>query len=102
MPRSATCLREMAGQPKAAFLRSFGSGFLTVADLRPIDLTRSAELVEQYADLPLGGADASVIALAERMGITQVATLDTRHFRVVRPKHVPALTLLPDDENWPR
>ena len=49
----------------------------------------------QYADFPLGGVDASVIAVAERFGVDQVATLDRRHFSVVKPAHVPALTLLP-------
>ncbi len=44
---------------------------------------------------PLGGTDASVIALAERHGATRVATLDRRHFTVVRPRHVQALDLLP-------
>ena len=89
--------RDGGAAQEAAFLRSFGTGFLTAAELTPADLTRAAELVEQYADLPLGGTDASVVALAERLGITQVATLDTRHFRVVRPQHVTALILLPDD-----
>jgi predicted nucleic acid-binding protein len=36
-----------------------------------------------------------VIALAERLGVTRVATLDQRHFSVVRPRHIPAFTLLP-------
>jgi predicted nucleic acid-binding protein len=36
-----------------------------------------------------------VIATAERLGVTEVATLDRRHFSVVRPRHTPALTLLP-------
>jgi uncharacterized protein len=54
-----------------------------------------AALVEQYADLPLGAVDASVIALAERLGIPEVATLDRRHFSVVRPLHVPTFHLLP-------
>ena len=54
-----------------------------------------AELVEAYADLRLGTVDASVIALAERLGLTSVATLDRRHFAVVRPIHVEAFTLLP-------
>jgi uncharacterized protein len=54
-----------------------------------------AELVEQYADLPLGTADAAVIALAERLGLTEVAALDRRHFTVVRPNHATALTILP-------
>jgi predicted nucleic acid-binding protein len=39
--------------------------------------------------------DASVIALCERLGETSVATLDHRHFTVVRPRHCPRLTLLP-------
>ena len=54
-----------------------------------------AWLVGRYDDLPLGTTDASVIALAERLGVSEVATLDQRHFRVVRPSHVDALTLLP-------
>jgi hypothetical protein len=45
--------------------------------------------------LPLGSVDASVIAVAERLAIQEVATLDRRHFSVVRPLHVAALTLLP-------
>lgn len=54
-----------------------------------------AELVQQYANFPLGTADASVIALAERLGLHEVGTLDRRNFTVVRPLHVTALTLLP-------
>ncbi len=54
-----------------------------------------ADLVEQYADLGLGGTDASVAAIAGRLGIGRVATTDRRHFSVVRPHHVEALTLLP-------
>jgi uncharacterized protein len=43
----------------------------------------------------LGGVDAGLIAVAERLGLTTIATLDHRHFGVVRPRHVDALTLLP-------
>lgn len=60
------------------------------------DLDRMAELVETYADFPLGLVDASVIAVAERLGAADIATLDRRHFSVVRPAHVPAFRLLPD------
>ena len=54
-----------------------------------------AELVVRYGDLPLGTTDASVVALAERLKIDEVATLDRRHFAVVRPSHTSALKLLP-------
>ena len=45
--------------------------------------------------MPLGTVDASVIALAERLKVSQIATLDHRHFSVVRPAHVEAFELLP-------
>jgi predicted nucleic acid-binding protein len=57
--------------------------------------TGVAELVEKYDDLPLGTVDAYVIALAERLNITTVVTLDRRDVDIVRPAHIPALTLLP-------
>ncbi len=61
----------------------------------PSDWPRIAELVETYRDFPFGGTDASVIALAERLGTPVVITLDRRHFGAVRPRHCEALTLLP-------
>ena len=59
------------------------------------DVRRMAELSEQYASLRLGGTDASIVAIAERLAIAQIATMDRRHFGVVRPRHVDAFTLLP-------
>ncbi len=61
----------------------------------PEDFIRIAELVDRYADFPLGGVDASVIALAERLDTPLVLTLDRRHFAAVKPAHRDALRLLP-------
>ncbi len=80
---------------EAAFLRSIVEHTLSVVDLTDEDYEGIAELVETYADFPLGTTDAAVIAVAERLHITEVATLDHRHFRAVRPRHADALTLLP-------
>ena len=55
-----------------------------------------AELVEQYVSLPLGIVDAAVIAIAERLNLTEVATVDRKHFSIVRPRHVSAFRLLPE------
>lgn len=41
------------------------------------------------------GESASVVAVAERLGLTEIATIDRRHFSVVRPRHIDAFTLLP-------
>ena len=80
---------------EAGFLLSIVEHTFSVVDLTEDDYARMAELVETYADFPLGTTDAAVIAVAERLRITEVATLDHRHFRAVRPRHVEALTLLP-------
>jgi uncharacterized protein len=66
-----------------------------VEPVDPSDWLRIAELVGRYRDLPLGTVDASVVAVGERLGITEVATVDRRHFSVVRPRHVGEFTLLP-------
>jgi uncharacterized protein len=66
-----------------------------LVDLTDDDLDRMAGLVERYSDLPLGSADASVVAVAERLRINEVFTLDTRDFSVIRPVHVAAFTLIP-------
>ena len=82
-------------QPEVRFLGDLASGDLTPEPVHPADLLRMAELVAQYHDLPLGSVDASVIAAAERRGIADIATLDRRHFSVVRPGHTEAFQLLP-------
>lgn len=64
-------------------------------DLEPADWQRVRDLTEIYADNGLGGVDSSVIAVAERLKITTVATLDHRHFRAVRPAHVDAFEIVP-------
>jgi uncharacterized protein len=87
--------RDAGTVAEASFLRSFQTGFFTPVDLTIEDLERAAELTERYASLPLGGTDACVVALAERLNIAEVATIDRRHFSVVRPRHVEAFTLLP-------
>ncbi|MGQ0482367.1 MAG: type II toxin-antitoxin system VapC family toxin [Pseudonocardia sp.] len=87
--------RRRGTRAELAFLTDIRNGLFTLLDSTSADLDRIAELVETYADLPLGSVDASVIALTERLGLGAVATLDHRHFSIVRPRHVSTLTLLP-------
>lgn len=79
-----------------AVLEDLASGALEVVDLTRPMWARVGQLCRRYADLPLGLVDASVIAVAEALGEERVATLDHRHFTVVRPDHVAALRLLPE------
>jgi predicted nucleic acid-binding protein len=58
----------------------------------------TVEVAELYADMSLGLADASLVALAERLATIDIATLDERHFRAVRPLTADAaFRLLPAD-----
>jgi hypothetical protein len=85
----------LGAEPEIRFLGDLASGTLIAEPVLPSDWIRIAELVGAYRDLPLGAVDASVVAAAERLAVTQVATLDRRDFAVVRPAHVEALDLLP-------
>ncbi len=85
--------RRAGAATEARFLS--GLGELQVEAPAPWEWERIAELVEQYAGFPLGGTDASVIALAERFETDLVVTLDRRHFSVVSPRHCERFRLLP-------
>lgn len=80
---------------EVAFARAIAQDEFVVEPPHPSDWPRIAELTETYADLPLGLVDASVIAVAERLRTTRIATLDHRHFAVVRPRHIGSFTLVP-------
>jgi uncharacterized protein len=86
--------KRLGPRVEAAFLRSL-EGFDVEAPSAQ-DWPRIADLVQEYGEFPLGGTDASVIALAERLGTDIVITLDRRHFGAIRPAHGGALQLLPE------
>lgn len=81
-------------EAEVRFLADLAEANLIAEPVVPADWLRIAELVAKYRDLPLGTADASVFAAAERLGVSEIATLDRRHFTVVVPA-IGALTLLP-------
>lgn len=86
--------RRMGGKAVDAFMTDMESGGYSL-DCGEGDWTRIRELVDRYGDLPLGFADASVIACAERSG-GRVLTLDSRDFGVVaRDVPMELLPLLP-------
>ena len=76
-------------------MRAVAAGEFTIESLEPGDVERAAQLLDVYRDLAIGFVDASVIAVAERLGTSSVLTTDRRHFSAVRPRHCPALRLEP-------
>ena len=89
------CARRLSVDAWIVFLEDVEAGAYRIEATSMADLRRCRELQDRYRDLALGVVDASVIALAERLNEPKVATLDERHFRVVKPQHVPALDLMP-------
>jgi predicted nucleic acid-binding protein len=85
----------LGAQSEVRFIGDLASGAFSIATVRAADWIRIAELVARYRDLPLGTVDASVVATAERLEAGAIATVDHRHFGVVRPSHAPSFTLLP-------
>jgi predicted nucleic acid-binding protein len=69
---------------------------LTLAPLDAGDAPRMRELMEKYRDLPMDLADASLVRIAEREGLTRIFTLDRRHFSIYRPGRRRRFAVLPE------
>jgi predicted nucleic acid-binding protein len=78
-----------------AFCEDVASGSYAVYPLDPELLRTSAQIESRYADLGLGLVDATVFATCEAIGERKVATLDRRHFSVLRTTEGKALEILP-------
>jgi predicted nucleic acid-binding protein len=85
----------LGSEAEVRFLGDLANRAFVTIPVEADDWVRIAELVARYRDLPLGTVDASIIAAAERLDITTIATLDRRHFGVVRPGHIAVFELIP-------
>lgn len=70
-------------------------GGITLIALYAADVPRMRELMRKYRDLPMDVADAALVTVAEREGITRVFTLDRRDFEVYRPAKIGRFSLVP-------
>lgn len=96
LPETAWLIQARLGDhAEQLFVASVANGDVTVAALDRQDYQRCADLLDTYATLALGLVDASLVAVAERLAITTIATLDHRDLRVVRPAHCDAFDLIP-------
>ncbi|GDX83169.1 ribonuclease VapC [Deltaproteobacteria bacterium] len=87
--------RHLGPGAMVSLLRDIRRGVFRVENLEPADYPRVEEVIDRYADSDVGFVDAAVLAVVERLGEVKVATLDRRHFSMLRPRHCEALTLLP-------
>jgi len=88
--------RRIGPAAEEAFIRSVAQGELVLEPVELDDIARAADLMRDYADVSLGFVDATVVAVAERLGARELLTTDRRHFTVVRPRHLRSFALLPE------
>lgn len=82
-------------EAERTFLRSLFESDWGVEPMSRTDFSRALELLEHDASADIGFADAATVAIAERLDVRRIYTLDRREFALVRPAHVPAFELLP-------
>lgn len=79
------------------FLEDLAAGAFQLEAVNSVDLKRCSELIRKYADLDLGLCDAAVVAVAERLRIQRIFTVDERDFRTIRSAWGNPFVLIPSD-----
>lgn len=88
-------LRDVGTAAVGDFIESLATTDLILETPVSADYTRAAEVIRQYADSRVDFVDAVIVAIAERLLISKILTLDQRHFRMFRPRHCASFELLP-------
>jgi predicted nucleic acid-binding protein len=79
----------------AAAIRTLRASDVEFIDPLLEDYDHVAEILEKYADSRIDFVDATIMAIAERLNITRILTLDRRDFGIYRPRHCDYFELLP-------
>ena len=88
-------LRELRYPTLATFLRSIAAGELVQVKSKLEDLARAADLLEKYADNRVDFVDCTIVAMAERLSLSKILTVDRRHFTTFRPNHCEYFEIAP-------
>ena len=88
-------LRDVNSAAVANFIASLATTDFVLESPQTEDYTRASEVIRRYGDGHVDFVDAIIVAMAERLSITRILTLDVRHFAVFRPSHCEAFELLP-------
>jgi predicted nucleic acid-binding protein len=88
-------LRDLGYTPFIRFMRQLLQNESQLVIVTEADLSRATEIMEKYADSRIDFVDCVITAMAERLHISRILTIDQRHFRLLRPSHIPAFDILP-------
>jgi predicted nucleic acid-binding protein len=87
--------RDLGREPFVQFMRQLLDNPDKLIEPTHDDLSRATELLEKYEDSKLDFVDCVITAMAERLNIVRILTIDQRDFRMIRPSHIPAFEILP-------
>lgn len=87
--------RELGQAALGQFVFSLAEPDFQLVEPMPVDYQRASAVVHQYQDAHIDFVDAVLVAVAERLRIRRILTLDQRHFRLFRPHHCSAFELFP-------
>jgi len=88
-------LRELGYSVLINFLNSISKGEVAIEHLLIDDLARTSVILEKYADSRVDFVDCAIAAMAERLNIQRILTVDQRHFQLFRPKHCKHFIVIP-------
>ena len=80
-----------------SLLGEVSDGAYRLEPMDAADVAEAGEIIERYRVLELGLADASVVVLSRRYDVTDVLTLDERHFRAIPGARGRPFRILPAD-----
>lgn len=87
--------RESGAEKLADFLDLLSETDFILETPTSEDYKRAAEIIRKYSDANIDFVDSIIVAIAERLNVTKVLTVDTRHFRMFRPSHCETFEILP-------
>jgi predicted nucleic acid-binding protein len=87
--------RDMGQRAFIRLMRSIFDGELELVFATTDDLQRATDIMEQYLDSKIDFVDCVIVAMAERLNISRILTVDQRDFRIIRPNHISAFEILP-------
>ncbi len=87
--------RDLGIEAVAVFLEKLSETDFVLEIPTSEDYKRSAEVLRKYNDTNIDFVDAVIVAIAERLNITKILTVDRRHFGAFKPRHCAAFEILP-------
>ena len=88
-------LRDLGVKSLATFLEDLPEMNLILEMPFAEDYRRAAEILRKYDDANIDFVDACIVAIAERLNVTKILTVDRRHFGAFKPRHCAAFEILP-------